>query len=83
MTVLQMVGLPADVFEEAKVTAQQADASDTGTLCVPRQQVEVAGGFVAESLSMMANGTLSMRLPPAQVNRSTFVRRQVCCSRGF
>ena len=64
---MQVVELPADIFEEAAIAARKMESSDTGILSISRDDGEVAGGLVAELLAMLATDTAALALPAPQV----------------
>lgn len=56
-----------DIFEEAAVAAHKIESSDTGIISVSKDKEEVAGGMVAEILSMVLTGQVQLSIPPPEV----------------
>jgi len=64
---LQMVDMPETVFEEASRAAGLIENSDTGLITLTKPGEEVPEGLVAEILTMVANNTAHLSVPPPQV----------------
>ena len=73
-----MVDLPETIFEEAARAARSMEDSDTGLITVTRPGDEISEGLVAEILTMVANNTAHLSIPPPQVQLSSH-RLQIWC----
>ena len=74
-----MVDLPETIFEEAARAARWMEDSDTGLITVTRPGEEIPEGLVAEVLTMVANNTAHLSIPPPQVPIPVTVYRSVVC----
>lgn len=73
--------LPRDIFEEASLTFQKVEKSDTGILTVAEPGAELPEGMTAEILSMVASDMAQLSLPIPAVKQLSNPFPAECLSR--
>ena len=68
---MQVVDLPADIFEEAVLVLQRIEGTDTGIMALSERDSETPGGVTAEVLNMVALETAQLTIPPPEVGNSS------------